>query len=262
MRLLCCRCGRFTTELFIACRCFAASAYVTVRYPMRHFYVHIYTSVMSSSWGLCEVLASLYLSLSLSISSHFITMLSPLSNPLSIRPLLFDLPSLQPRLPLSLGFGCSEVSLSLMTVGTLSARPPLCPQLVQLSRGTEGQGSGMVSQTDPLHQNKPQKHFSAVIHSWRQTFEVQDTFFASYIFSLLAFLYSKYNHSVLQCTLCAGYVVSGVIWIRRKNNADWVIITVLRAHRSYASFNFTLYSPHQFTGCLPLPLSLTLSLSQ
>lgn len=55
---------------------------------------------------------------------------------------MFDLPSPLPLLPLSLGFGCGEVSLSLMTVGWLPARPPLCPQLAQLSRGTKGQGSG------------------------------------------------------------------------------------------------------------------------
>lgn len=94
-----------------------------------------------SSWGLYWILAFLYLFfLSPSISSHFINLLSPLSHPLSIRPLLFDLPSLlPPRLPLSPGSGYREVSLSLMTVGLLSARPPLCPQPARLSRGTGGQ---------------------------------------------------------------------------------------------------------------------------
>lgn len=82
-------------------------------------------------------------------------------------PLLFDLPSLQPLLLLSLGFGCEEASLSLMTVDSLPARPPLCPQLTQLSLETEDQRSGEVSQADPLRQNNnQQKHFSAMSTVW------------------------------------------------------------------------------------------------
>lgn len=82
-------------------------------------------------------------------------------------PLLFDLPSVQPLLPLSLGFGCEEASLSLMTVDLLPARPPLCPQLTQLSLETKDQRSGDVSQTDPLRQNNnQQKHFSTMSAMW------------------------------------------------------------------------------------------------
>lgn len=70
------------------------------------------------------------------------------ANPLSVLFLMFDLPSPQLLLPLSLHFGCAEVSLSLMT-GLLPARPTLCPQLVQPSREAEGQGSGEMSLSDP-----------------------------------------------------------------------------------------------------------------
>lgn len=50
--------------------------------------------------------------------------------------------------------------------------------------------------------------------------------------------------------------------LEEKKNAYRVIITVLRAHRGYASFNFTLYSPSPPVCSVPLPLSLTFSLSR
>ncbi len=139
-----------------------------VKHPMGYLCICMYISVMSSSCGLCWVCSSFYIPSTLSPPTSLPRSLP--SHPLSILLLLFDLPSPQPLLPLSLGFGCGEVSLSLMTVGSLPARPPLCPQLAQLSRGTEGQGSREVSQTDPLRQNnKPQKHYSAVSAAWLGT---------------------------------------------------------------------------------------------
>lgn len=45
----------------------------------------------------------------------------------------------------------------------------------------------------------------------------------------------------------------------KKKDAYWVIITVWRAHRGYASFNFTLYSP--FPPVCSVSSSLTGSLS-
>lgn len=57
---------------------------------------------------------------------HYIITLSAFAR-FSARPLLFDLPSLQPLLSQSLGFSTGEASLSVMTVGLLPARPPLWP---------------------------------------------------------------------------------------------------------------------------------------
>lgn len=145
-------------------------------------------------------------------------------NPLSIHLLLFDLQSPQPLLPLSLGFGCGEVSLSLMTVGLLPARPPLCPQPAQLSRETEVQGLG-----DPP--NKPQEHFSESVFCYvaRDTYLKFTTTVSpsiSYMFIVFTFIvapgnmaqrpYSKYGHLAPQCTLCSGYIFPGGIWIGRK----------------------------------------------
>ena len=44
--------------------------------------------------------------------------------------------------------------------------------------------------------------------------------------------------------------------LKKKKNAYRVIITVLRAHRGYASFNFTLYSPFPPVCSVSLSLSL------
>lgn len=122
--------------------------YVTVKHPYLH--IHMYMSAMSSSWGLCRIWAS-------SLPPPTSLPYSHPSHPLSIHLLLFDLSS--PQLSLPSGLGCGEVSLSLMAVGLLPARPPLCPQLEQHSTETEGQESREVSQTEPLHQNnKPQQN--------------------------------------------------------------------------------------------------------
>lgn len=134
-------------------------------------------SLSPCSWTYCCKVQQLSVvwahSLSLSPPT-FITLLSPFLYPLPVRPLLFDLPSLLPHLPLSMGMDYREVSLSLMTVGLMPARPPLCPQLVQLSRGTEGhyqRGGGChrlthYTKTNPrnsfqqscLHQRIDRKH--------------------------------------------------------------------------------------------------------
>lgn len=108
----------------------------------------------------------------LHLSSHVITPFSPPLAPSSIHLLLFDLSSPQP--PLSSGLDCGEVSLSLMAVGLLPARPPLCPQLEQHSTQAEGQESREVSQTEPLHRNnKPQQNIFFRMSLWRQAFKVQ-----------------------------------------------------------------------------------------
>lgn len=124
-----------------------------------------------------------FISLSL-LPLHYpaLTLLTP--RPSSHSCLTFHLHSLSS--PLSSGCCCREVSLSLMTVGLMPARPPLCPQPAQLSRGTKGRGSGEVSQTDPLRQNKPQKHFKQCsLRGWGEAFEVQSNSNTSHYFYLM-----------------------------------------------------------------------------
>lgn len=189
-------------------------------------------------------------------------------------PLLFDLPSLQPLLLLSLGFGCEEASLSLMTVDSLPARPPLCPQLTQLSLETEDQRSGEVSQADPLRQNNnQQKHFSPMSTVW---IRIPSSIPLCHQLTVFHFYFIVASGNVAQKTMkqiwtfsftmhimsCLYFPRRDTDWNKRgKKNAYRVIITALRAHRGYASFNFTLYSLLFLTHLLSLSLPLYRSFS-
>lgn len=72
---------------------------------------------------------------------------------------------------------------------------------------------------------------------------------------------SKYGRCVLHCALCCGFIFPEGYGLERKKKAYRVIITVLRAHRGYASFNFTLYSTFPPVCSVSLSASLSLSLS-
>lgn len=140
--------------------CHSNAPHGTSLYP----HVHV-CSVLKAVWDLVFPLSPF-----IPTSSHFISPLSPLW------PSVHPPTPVWPLLPLSLGSGCGEVSLSLMTARLLPARPPLCPQLVQLSRETDSLGSGEVSQADQLCQNnKPQQNIfqQILLHSWGQASEVQ-----------------------------------------------------------------------------------------